>query len=70
MTLALVLSFSTLVFLTLVALLWSRWPAWLKGLLVVGVTLFYFYANDVVHNMWGWPASIAKGAEFVMPTAK
>ena len=69
MTLALVLSFSTLVFLTLVALLWSRWPAWLKGLLVVGVTLFYFYANDVVHNMWGWPSSDALPEKFVLLAA-
>jgi hypothetical protein len=69
MTLALVLSFSALVFLTLLALLWSRWPAWLKGLLVVGVTLFYFYANDVVHNMWGWPSSDALPEKFVLLAA-
>ncbi len=69
MTLALVLSFSALVFLTLLALLWSRWPAWMKGLLVVGVTLFYFYANDVVHNMWGWPSSDALPEKFVLLAA-
>jgi hypothetical protein len=69
MTLALVLSFSALVFLTLLALLWSRWPAWLKGLLVVGVTMFYFYANDVVHNMWGWPSSDALPEKFVLLAA-
>jgi hypothetical protein len=69
MTLALVLSFSALVFLTLIALLWSRWPAWLKGLLVVGVTMFYFYANDVVHNMWGWPSSDALPEKFVLLAA-
>jgi hypothetical protein len=69
MTLALVLSFSALVFLTLIALLWSRWPVWLKGLLVVGVTLFYFYANDVVHNMWGWPSSDALPEKFVLLAA-
>jgi hypothetical protein len=69
MTLALVLSFSALVFLTLLALLWSRWPAWLKGLLVVGVTLFYFYANEVVHNMWGWPSSDALPEKFVLLAA-
>jgi hypothetical protein len=65
----LVLSFSALVFLTLVALLWSRWPAWLKGLLVVGVTLFYFYANEVVHHMWGWPSSDALPEKFVLLAA-
>jgi hypothetical protein len=69
MTLALVLSFSALVFLTLIALLWSRWPAWLKGLLVVGVTMFYFYANDVVHNMWGWPSGDALPEKFVLLAA-
>ena len=40
MTTAVVLSFAALVMLTALALLWSRWPAWLKGLLVIGVTGF------------------------------
>jgi hypothetical protein len=77
MTLTVVLSFCALVFATLLALLWSRWPAWLKGLLVVGVSVFYFYADDVVHDMWGWPSSDPLPEHFVLlaavidePTAK
>ena len=34
MTLALVLTFAALVLLTTLALLWSSWPGWLKGVLV------------------------------------
>ena len=36
MSLALSLSFAALVLLCTLALLWSRWPGWFKGLLVVG----------------------------------
>ena len=77
MTLPVVLSFIALVFVALLALLWSRWPAWLKGLLVVGVTAFYFYADGVVHEIWGWPSTDALPERFVLlaavidePTAK
>jgi hypothetical protein len=69
MTLPVVLSFAALAFMALLALLWSRWPAWLKGLLVVGVTAFYFFANDVVHGVWGWPSSDALPARFVLLAA-
>ena len=37
MSLALILTDATLVLLCTLALLWSRWPAWLKGLLVMGM---------------------------------
>ena len=69
MTLPVILSFAVLAFLALLALLWSRWPAWLKGSLVAGVTLFYFFANDVVHSMWGWPSSDALPERFVLLAA-
>jgi hypothetical protein len=69
MTLAIVLSFIVLVSLCLFALLWSRWPGWLKGLLVAGVTVFYFYANDAVHGIWGWPSADALPERFVLLAA-
>ncbi|MBI3367663.1 MAG: hypothetical protein HY021_04185 [Burkholderiales bacterium] len=69
MTLPLILSFAALAFVALLALLWSRWPAWLKGLLIVGVTLFYFVADDLVHGLWGWPSSDALPARFVLLAA-
>lgn len=77
MSLPVVLSFVALVFLAVLALLWSRWPAWLKALLVAGVTAFYFFADGVVHDIWGWPSADALPERFVLlaavidePTAK
>ena len=77
MTLALVLGFAALVLLCALALLWSRWPAWLKGLLVAGVTVLYFHGNTVLHEMWGWPSADPLPERFVLlaavieePTAK
>jgi hypothetical protein len=69
MTLPVVLSVAALAFLTVLALLWSRWPAWLKGVLVVAVTLFYFFADEVVHGMWGWPSADALPERFVLLAA-
>ncbi len=69
MTLSVVLSFCVLLLLCAMALLWSRWPVWLKGLLVAGVTIFYFHANDLVHEMWGWPSAEALPERFVLLAA-
>ena len=55
MSLALILTFALLVLLCTLALLWSRWPVWLKGLLVVGSTVLYFWGDDLVHTLSGWP---------------
>ena len=69
MNTALILSFAALVFLCAMALLWSRWPAWLKGLLVAGVAVFYFWADDVVHNLSGWPTADALPERFTLLAA-
>jgi hypothetical protein len=69
MTTAVVLSFAALVLLCTLALLWSRWPAWLKALLVVGVTGFYFYADGLVHGLAGWPSRDALPERFVLLAA-
>jgi len=66
MTLALTLSFAALVLLCTLALLWSRWPGWLKGLLVAGVTVMYFWGNDVAHNLGGWPSPDALPERFAL----
>ena len=66
MSLALTLSFSVLVLLCTLALLWSRWPAWLKGLLVLGTTLLYFWGDEVVHNLSGWPTADALPERFAL----
>ena len=57
MTLSIVLATCALALLCTMALLWSRWPAWLKALLLAGVTAFYFYADEVVHSVGGWPSA-------------
>jgi hypothetical protein len=69
MTLALVLGFSALVLLCALALLWSRWPAWMKGLLVCGVTVLYFFGHAVLHDMWGWPSTEPLPERFVLLAA-
>ena len=66
MQLALTLSLALLVFLAVLALLASRWPGWLKGLLVLGSVGFYFWADDVAHNLSGWPTSDALPERFVL----
>jgi hypothetical protein len=63
---ALILSFAALVFLCAAALLWSHWPAWLKALLLTGVAVFYFFADDVVHNLSGWPTIDALPERFTL----
>lgn len=69
MTLSLVLPACVLALLCVLALAWSRWPAWLKGLLVVATTAFYFYADDAVHALWGWPSGDALPERFVLLAA-
>ncbi|RZS56842.1 hypothetical protein [Sphaerotilus mobilis] len=69
MTLALTLTFVVLAALTVLALLWSRWPGWLKGLLVTGVAVFYFWADGVVHDLAGWPTTDALPERFVLLAA-
>ena len=66
MGLALVLSFAALLLLVLLALMASRWPAWLKGVLVAAVTALYFFGDDAVHQIWGVPSSDALPERFVM----
>lgn len=69
MSTAVVLGACVLALLCALALLWSRWPGWLKGLLVVGVTTFYFVADDVVHQLSGWPSPDALPEKFVLLAA-
>ncbi len=69
MGIALVISFAAVLLLILLALLWSHWPAWMKGMLVLGVTGLYFFGNDAVHQIWGVPSIDALPARFVMLAA-
>lgn len=69
MSSSLVIAFAALLLLTLLALLWSRWPLWLKGLLVLAVSTFYFHADEVLHAQWGWPNPDALPERFVLLAA-
>lgn len=66
MSLALTLSFAALVLLSTLALLWSRWPGWMKGLLLAGVAVLYFWGDDAVHNLSGWPSRDALPERFAL----
>jgi hypothetical protein len=68
-TLPLTLAFVALVLLCTLALVWSHWPAWLKGLLVLATTTLYFFGHQAVHEMWGWPSSDALPERFVLLAA-
>jgi len=69
MTLAVILGSVVLALLSVLALLWSRWPLWLRTLLVAGMAVFQFWAHDVVHQMWGWPSPDALPERFVLLAA-
>ncbi len=66
MSLALILAFAALLLITLLALLWSRWPAWMKALLLLGVTGMYFFGYGAVHEIWGIPSTDAMPDRFIM----
>jgi hypothetical protein len=57
MTLAIELGAALLALLCALALLWSHWPGWLKGMLLVAVTVFYFFAHDEANNIAGWASN-------------
>ena len=69
MTLELTLGAAALTFLCALALLWSRWPAWVKALLVLAATVFYFHADGVLHRMAGLPSAGALPERFVLLAA-
>lgn len=66
MPLALVLAYAAVLLLVLVALLWSRWPRWLKTVLVVGVSVLYFWGYEVVGALLGLPNPGVLPERFVM----
>ncbi len=66
MGLSVVLAFAALLLLLALALLWSRWPAWLKAVLLLAVTGLYFYGNEAIHGIWGVPSADALPERFIM----
>ena len=66
MTPALTLCLAALALLALLALAFSRWPLWTRALIVVGVAVLWFVADDFTHRMWGWPSPGAVPERFVL----
>jgi hypothetical protein len=51
MTLTLIIAFAIFVFLFALAIVFSGWPRWLKGMLTLGVVAFYFYGYQAVFSL-------------------
>lgn len=56
MTLAIEIGAAVLALLCTLALLWSRWPLWLRTALVLLVYAFDFLAYAAVQDIAGWPS--------------
>lgn len=69
MPLAIVIAYAALLLLLLLSLLWSGWPRWLKGMLVLGVTLLYFGGMEVVQALLGTPSPGPLPERFVVVSA-
>lgn len=69
MSLAIILGFSALVFISAAALLWSQWPVWLKGMLVCAVSALYFLGYGAIHGILGLPSTEKLPERFVMLAA-
>jgi hypothetical protein len=62
-------AYVALAFVAALALLASRWPRWAKALVVAGVTGLYFFADDALTDVWGWPSKHALPERFVLLAA-
>jgi hypothetical protein len=69
MSLELILAGVVLAFLCALALLFSHWPRWMKALLVLGVTVFFFHADGVLHRLSGLPSADALPERWVLLAA-
>ncbi len=69
MSLSIILAFAAVLFVTVLALIWSHWPNWLKGVLITSVTVLYFFGHEAVHSIWGIPSTDALPPKFVMLAA-
>ncbi|MFY7955945.1 MAG: hypothetical protein ACOVN8_07265, partial [Burkholderiaceae bacterium] len=69
MTLTLIIAFSLFVFLFALALVYSSWPRWLKGVLTLAVCAFYFYGHNAVMSVIGYPTNDPLPARFLLIAA-
>lgn len=61
--------FCVLVALTALALIYSKWPGWIKGLLVLAVSAFYFVAQQASVDLSGWASAEKLPERFVLLAA-
>ena len=66
MTLAIEIGACLIALLCALALLWSRWPLWTKAILLVLVTVFYFFAHEEISQIAGWPSTEPLPERFVL----
>ena len=69
MTLTLIIAFALFVFLFALAIVFSRWPAWLKAILTAGVCAFYFFGYHSIYSLLGIPSSDALPERFLLIAA-
>jgi hypothetical protein len=69
MALALVLAYAALVLVTVLSLLWSPWPRWLKAALALGATALYFLGQDALQALAGTASGEPLPERFVMVSA-
>jgi hypothetical protein len=62
-------AYIALLFAAGLALVFSRWPMWGKGLLVAAVTGLYFAGEVAIGQAWGWPARQTLPERFVLLAA-
>lgn len=69
MTLTLIIAFAIFVFLFALAIVFSGWPGWLKGVLALGVCAFYFYGYQAVFSLLGNPSPDTLPSRFLLIAA-
>jgi hypothetical protein len=62
-------AYVALVFVTALALVYSRWPQWAKAVVAVCVGVLYFFADASLNHVWGWPGRQSLPERFVLLAA-
>jgi hypothetical protein len=62
-------AYVALVFVSALALIYSRWPQWAKAVLVICVSALYFVGDAALNHVWGWPGRQALPERFVLLAA-
>ena len=60
------LAYVVLAVLVVLLLVYTRWASWIKILVVLGVSAFYFVTYASLDHLLGWPTADALPKEFVV----